>query len=153
MVANRQPPNDDQIEIGFIMNYAAFGLLINFRSLAAILNAARATSNPLEKRSLSLSAWQALLSSYEDFAMLLLAILNKKNGQHLRHSLGFGRQTREGSTPVPRILKRYVSARDFLDTLGFVSLDVETLRRFGIDIPDEQTSKPTTRTLRIAFVG
>lgn len=37
------------------------------------------------------------------------------------------------------LLKRYESPREFLDTLGFDSLDLDALRRFGIDIPDEQT--------------
>lgn len=131
-VENRQPrQNEDQIEVGFIMNYAAFGLLVNFRSLVVVLRAARATSNDLEKKSLSLSAWQALLSSYKDFALLLHAILNKKNGRHLHHSLGFARQSRHGSTSVPGILKRDRSPREFLDTLGFNSLDLKALRRFS----------------------
>lgn len=122
-----------------IIDYISFGLLINFRSLVVLLRAARALPDDIERKSLCLSAYQHLLSSYEDFAVLLHAILNKKTGQHLHHGLGFEGQQRQGSTDVPAILKRYESPRQFLDTLGFESLDLDALRSFGIDIPDEQT--------------
>jgi hypothetical protein len=135
-----RPPNDDEvIERDYIFDYISLGLLINFRSLIVLLRAARELPDEIDRKSICLSAWQGLLSSYEDFAVLLHAILRKKQGRHLHHGLGFERQQRQGSTDVPGILKRYESPRDFLDTLGFDSLDLEALRRFGIDVPDEQT--------------
>lgn len=135
----RQQDEDDLIEWRFILDYAAFGLLINFRSLIVLLRTARTLPNDIDRKSICLSAWQALLSSFEDFAMLLQAILSKQNGQHLHRGLGFARQQRQGGTDVPRILKRYRSAREYLDTLGFNSLDLPALRRFGLDIPDQRT--------------
>jgi len=135
-----RPPNDDEmLERGYILDYISFGLLINFRSLGVLLRAARELTDEFERKSICLSAWQNLLSSYEDFAVLLHAILNKKGGRHLHHGLGFERQQRQGNTDVPGILKRYGSPREFLGTLGFESLDLDALRRFGIDIPNEQT--------------
>jgi hypothetical protein len=140
MSAEIRPQNDDEvIERDYILDYISLGLLINFRSLIVLLRAARELPDDIDRKSICLSAWQGLLSSYEDFALLLQAILKKKEGRHLHHGLGFERQQRQGSTDVPAILKRYESARDFLDTLGFDSLDLEALRRFGIDVPDEQT--------------
>jgi hypothetical protein len=85
-----------------------------------------------------LGAWQDLLSGFEDFAMLLHAILRRKDGRYLHQGLGFERQE-AGQHSVPGILKRYNSPREFLETLGFESIDMEALRRSGIDIPDEQT--------------
>lgn len=135
-----RPQNDDEvIERGFILDYITLGLLINFRSLIVLLRAARALPNDIDRKSICLSAWQNLLSIFEDFAMLLHAIITNKEGQHLHHGLGFERQQRQGSTDVPGILKRYRSAREYLDTLGFNSLDLDALRRFGFDIPDEHT--------------
>jgi hypothetical protein len=52
--------------------------------------------------------------------MLSHAIIKKKEGQHLHHGLGFERQQQD-STDVPGILKRYRSACEYLDTLGFES--------------------------------
>ncbi len=105
-----------------------------------LLKAARnLPANGIDRKSVSLSAYQALLSSFEDFAILLHAILNKRNGQHLHRGLGFIRQQQHGSTDVPGILKRYNSAREYLDTLGFDAVDLATVRRFGLDFPDQQT--------------
>jgi hypothetical protein len=140
--AHARPQNDDDlIEHRFIIDYAAFGLLINFRSLDVLLKTARKLpANSIDRKSISLSAYQALLSSFEDFAILLQAILRKhRNGQHLHRGLGFARQQRQGSTDIPRDLKQYRSAHEYLDTLGFNSLDLATVRRFGLDIPDQQT--------------
>lgn len=135
----RQQNEDDLIELRFILDYAAFGLLINFRSLIVLLRAARTLPNDIDRKSICLSAWQGHLSSFEDFALLLHAILNKPHGPHLHRGLGFARQQRQGSTDLPGILKRYRSAREYLDTLGFNALDLAALRRFGLDIPDDET--------------
>jgi hypothetical protein len=135
-----RPQNEDEgIERGFILDYVSLGLLINFRSLIVIMKAARELKDNNDRKSICLSAWQNLLSSYEDFAVLLHAMLKKKEGRYLHQGLGFERQPRQGSTDVPAILKRYNTPREFLDELGFSSLDIEALRRSGIDIPDEQT--------------
>lgn len=140
--ARARPQNDDDlIEHRFIIDYAALGLLINFRSLDVLLKTARKLpANDIDRKSVCLSAWQALLSSFEDFAILLHAILRKhQDGQHLHRGLGFARQQRQGSTDVPGILKRFNSARDYLDTLGFTAVDLATVQRFGFNIPDQQT--------------
>jgi hypothetical protein len=140
--AHARPQNDDDlIEHRFIIDYAALGLLINFRSLDVLLKTARRLpANGIDRKSVSLSAYQALLSGFEDFAILLHAILRKhRDGQHLHRGLGFARQQRQGSTDVPGILKRYNSAREYLDALGFNSVDLAMVRRFGLDIPDQQT--------------
>lgn len=82
------PENEDEvIERGYILDYISFGLLINFRSLVVLLRAAKDITDETERKSICLSAWQNLLSSFEDFAMLLHAILKKKEGQHLHHGL------------------------------------------------------------------
>ncbi len=135
-----RPQNEDEgIERGFILDYITLGLLINFRSLVVLLRAARELKDDNDRKSICLSAWQGLLSSFEDFAILLHAILRRKDGQYLHQGLGFERQERQGSTDVPNILKRYTTPREFLDTLGFNSVDIEALRHSGIAIPDEQT--------------
>ena len=85
-----QPQNDDEkLERDYVGDYVSFGLLVNFRSLAVLLRAAREIKEDSERKSLCLSAWQNLLSCYEDFAMLLWAMLRRKDGKHLHHGLGF----------------------------------------------------------------
>jgi hypothetical protein len=136
----RPQDEDERIERGFILDYISLGLLINFRSLVVLLRAARELQDDNdERKSICLSAWQNLLSSFEDFAMLLQAIPKRKGGRYLHQGLGFERQPRQGSTDVPNILKHFTTPREFLDTLGFNSVDIEALRRSGIEIPDEQT--------------
>jgi hypothetical protein len=135
----RTQNDDEKLERDYIIDYTSLGMLVNFRSLAVLLRAARESKDELERKSISVSAWQNLLSSYEDFAMLLWAVLRRKDGQHLHHGLGFEKSADQGSTNVPSLLKRYDSPRQFLDTLGFGSLSLEALQGFGFDIPDEQT--------------
>jgi hypothetical protein len=54
---------------------------------------------------------QGLYSSYEDSALLLFAILDKKLGRHLHSTLGAERkETRKGSTGFPAVLKNHESA-------------------------------------------
>jgi hypothetical protein len=142
----RPQDEDERLERGFILDYISFGLLINFRSLIVIMRAARELKDDNDRKSMCLSAWQSLLSSYEDFAVLLHAMIKKREGRYLHQSLGFEHQPRQGSTDVPAILKRYNTPREFLDELSFNSVDMEALRRIGIDIPDEQTFSNYYRT-------
>jgi hypothetical protein len=135
-----QPQNDDEkLEREYIGDYVSSGLLVNFRSLVVLLRAARESKDELDQKSICLSAWQNLLSSYEDFAMLLWAMIRRKAGKHLHHGLGFEKSADEGSTNVPSRLKKYDSPAEFLNTIGFDSLSLEALNGFGFDIPDEQT--------------
>ncbi len=83
-----RPQNEDEgIERGFILDYITLGLLINFRSLVVLLRAARELKDDDDRKSICLSAWQGLLSSFEDFAMLLHAILRRKDGRYLHQGL------------------------------------------------------------------
>src|SRR5438067_1234178 len=103
--------DDDVIEWQFVIDYAEFALQMNFLAISALLEKARSINDPVRRKSVCLSGLQLLYSSYEDFAILLHAFRNRKDGKHLHLTIRVEDQTKTGSTGVPRIFKHYESAR------------------------------------------
>ena len=138
-VQNTKQKDDDLLERLFILDYAAFGLKMNFLSIVTLLEKARSIVVPAQRKSLCVSGMQVLYSSYEDSALLLFAILDKKLGRHLHGTLGVERKDkRKGSTGFPAVLKNYQSARQVLDTLGLTSISPQSFNRFNLDLSEEQ---------------
>ncbi|MBI1927968.1 hypothetical protein HYR99_27465 [Candidatus Poribacteria bacterium] len=129
--------DDELIEWKFVKDYAGFALQMNFLAIAALVEKARSVSDPIKRKSICLSGLQLLYSSYEDFAILLHAFRNRIKGKHLHLTIGVEDQSRTGSTPVPRILKHYKSARQMLDNFGFTSITRERLSQY-LDMTEDQ---------------
>ncbi len=109
----------------------------NFQATTALLEKARSVVDPIRRKSICLSGLQLLYGSYEDFAILLHAFKNRKDGRHLHLTIGVEDQTRTGSTGVPRIFKHYESARQMLDNFGFTSITYERMAAY-LDNSKEQ---------------
>lgn len=129
-IAKRKAKDDTLIEWQFIRDYGRFGLRMNFVAAAALLRQARAAEEARERKSLCLTGQQMLHSSIEDYAILLKAVQGRSKGKHLH--LGVGVEDREdrGTTRLPRVFKRYESARQSLDDLGLVKVTYVKVRKF-----------------------
>ena len=136
-VARSRATDDERIERWFVFDYAAFSLQMNFRDITTLLEGVRAIANDPLRKSLCVSCMQLLWSSYEDFAILLDAIVRRRDGAHLHCTLGVEPQTKRGSTGLPRVLKRFTSAREFLDNLGFTSVTPQAVRSPDADLPED----------------
>ncbi len=119
--------HDDLIEWQFVSNYAEFALAMNFNAITSLLEKARTVSDATKRKSVCLSGLQMLYSSYEDFAILLHAFKNRRDGKHLHLTIGVEDQSKMGSTNAPRIFKHFESARQLLDNFGFTSITYERL--------------------------
>lgn len=135
--ASVRTKDDELIEWQFVKDYAEFALQMNFLAIAALLEKARSVSDLIKRKSICLSGLQLLYSSYEDFAILLHAFRNRITGKHLHLTIGVEDQGNTGSTAMPRIFKRYESARQMLDNFGFTSVTHEKLSQY-LDITEEQ---------------
>jgi hypothetical protein len=129
--------DDELIEWQFIKDYSEFALKMNFLATVVLLEKARSAANLIERKSLCLTGLQMLYSSYEDFAILLHAFRNRITGKHLHLTIGVEDQKGTGSTGMPKIFKKYESARQMLDNFGFTSVTYEKLSRY-LDITEEQ---------------
>lgn len=85
--------DDDVIEWQFVLDYALFALQMNFLAVTALLENARSVSEAVSRKSICLSGLQLVYSSYEDFAILLHAFRNRKEGKHLHLTIGVEDQT------------------------------------------------------------
>lgn len=131
--------DDDRIERAFIEDYVLFGSQINFRSIITLLEKARLTENHLERKSLCVSGLQLMFSSWEDYSVLLHAVRNRKEHERRLHStFGADDDAKEGSTYVPKIYKGHQTARQTLDNFGFPSIKPDYLRRYELEISEEQ---------------
>lgn len=129
--------NDDaKIESQFITDYLIFGLQINWNCIRTLLEQARKVPKAsLLKKSLCVSGLQVMYSSWEDFALLLHAIRARKESNKALHcTLGADKDSREGSTFMPKIYKRFRSSREVLDDLGFSNITLDRLREYGIEM-------------------
>ena len=123
--------DDNILERQFIFDYATFGAKINLNAIVTLLEKARNSENFSIKKGLCLSGMQLLFSSYEDFSLLLHSFQRKKNeNKHIHLSLGVEKHSRQGSTLVPKVFKKYGSYRQILDELGFVSVTYESLKNY-----------------------
>lgn len=132
-----QRKDDDLIEWQFVEDYSKFALQMNFLAIVTLLEKARSASDPIKRKSICLSGLQLLYSSYEDHAILLHAFREKINGKHIHLTIGVENQGRTGGTRMPRIFKRFDSARQMLDSFGFTSITNEKLSQY-IDITEDQ---------------
>ena len=125
---NRDNDND-YIEGEFLLDYISFGLRVNLRAIEPLIESAQGTVDESLRKSLCISGTQLLFSSYEDFALLLHAIrLKAKRNQHFHISLEADKSNKLGRATVPRLFKKYTSAREMLDSFGFSSISYETYR-------------------------
>jgi len=129
--------DDALIEPQFVKDYAEFALQMNFLHIIALLEKARSLSDPINRKSICLSALQILYSSYEDLAILLQAFRNKLKGKHLHLTIGVEGQGRKGSTEMPKIFKQFKSASQMLNSFGFTSLTYDKLAKY-CDITEEE---------------
>ena len=121
--------DDYNIERKFVFDYASFGLKINLTSILILFEKARSVTDPPTRKRISLSGFQLLFSSYEDFALLLHSFRKRSTDNRYIHlTLGVEPKTKQGTTFVPKILKRYESARQTLDHLGFTSVTFKSLQ-------------------------
>lgn len=132
--------DDARIEWQFISDYVVFGLQINWNCIRVLLEQARkAPEGSLFRKSLCVSGLQLMYSSWEDYAQLLHAIKAKKDDNKALHcSLGADKDSREGSAFVPKIYKRFRSAREVLDDLGFTKITLDLLREKGIAMTEAE---------------
>jgi hypothetical protein len=121
---------DDIIEWQFVKDYGAFALQMNLLAAIALYEKARVDVEPSERKGLCLSGLQLLYSSLEDLSILLHAFRSRGGGRHLHLSLGVEEQGRQGSTNVPAIFKRYVSARQCLDDWGLKKVALKRVNKF-----------------------
>jgi len=135
-IASMRRRDDDLIERQFVEDYSKFALQMNFLAIIALLEKARSISDPIKRKSICLTGLQLLCSSYEDLAILLHALLEKKDGRHLHLTLGVENQGKLGSTLMPRIFKRFESVQQMLDNFGFTSITKEMLSQY-IDISED----------------
>ena len=118
-----------------------------------MLEKARSLPESRYRKILCLTGMQSLFRSYEDSALLLYAVLEKKNGKHIHCALGVESQgEKRGSTGFPRILKKYQSGRQILDNLGFTSITNDCLKTFGLEI-SEDSSGLTERSNSVVSFG
>ena len=80
---HKRMKDDALIEGYFVSDYSEFAMRMNFCVVTTLLEKARTISNYKEQKSICLSGFQLLYSSYEDFALLLHAFRNKINGENL----------------------------------------------------------------------
>jgi hypothetical protein len=124
----------DMLEWQFVLDYAAFGLRINFEAVWVLYEKALSLTDIVLIKALCLSGMQLMFSSWEDFALLLQAFRKRKDeGLHIYRFLGREEQ-KEGSSDVPRVFKHYISARKMLDELGFTSINHRFLTRYYLDM-------------------
>jgi hypothetical protein len=122
--------NDNIIEWQFIKDYGKFALGMNFRAGVALIKEARTCVDAVQRKSLCLSGLQLFYSSAEDFAILLEAFCRRANdGKHLHLSIGVEDRGRQGTTFVPAITKRFVSARQWLDDVGLRKITYERISK------------------------
>jgi hypothetical protein len=124
---------NEQLEHDFIEDYAGFAAQINPRTITTLVREATAAKDPTGVKLLATAGLQLVYTSIEDFAVLLQAIIQRKNDSYLHHAMSETKQ--QGATSYPKILKKGNNAA-VLDELG-LSIDVATLQKLGYDITDE----------------
>src|SRR6266849_5799432 len=102
---------DDSFEFQFVMDYAEFGLRINFEAAAALYEKARTMEDLPQRKSICLAGLQFMFSSWEDFALLLLGFNKRKVGEPYLDQFLFAKGQKLGSSPIPSVFKNYQSAR------------------------------------------
>ena len=131
--------DDDYIESQFLFDYSAFGLRVNLRAIESLYEQASNTDDILLQKSLCISGMQFMFSSYEDLALLLHGVLKKKNDKiHLHLSLEYDKRNKGGSAFVPKIFKRYTSAKELLDRVGLSSITLETYNEMVGEVTEQQ---------------
>jgi len=132
-MTHKQDPRQthgDYLEWQFVLDYASFGMRINFEAVIVLYEKALSITDTIKQKSLCLSGMQLMFSSWEDFALLLQSFIRRKNeGLHLYRYL-VGEQQKQGSSDVPSKFKRFTSAREMLDELGFTSVTYRFLSRY-----------------------
>src|ERR1044072_3693921 len=110
---------DDSLEWEFVLDYASFGLRINFESVCVLYEKALSIEDSIVRKSICLNGMQLMFSSWEDFALLLQALKKRKDEGLPIYQYLWREGQRQGSTDVPSIFKNYESERQMLDELGF----------------------------------
>ena len=127
---------DDEMEVELLFDYAQFAAHLTVDAILTLLQKATTTTDASERKRLCTAGLQLLYTSFEDFAILLHAILKRKNGTFLQLTLsGEGQQL--GSTTFPAKLKKPGPAKELFEELGLTSITAETLQPLGYDVTDD----------------
>jgi hypothetical protein len=129
---------DESVERQFILDYAGFALRLNFETVIVLYEKALTIEDSILRKSICLSGMQFMFSSWEDFALLLQAFrIRKEKGLPVYRYLWREGQSK-GSSDVPSIFKRYESARQMLDELGFTAINHRLLTRYYTSMSKSQ---------------
>ncbi len=131
---------EEEIEQDFLADYVRFAAQINAHTIITLLGALREERDDRRRKMLCTECLQLFVTSVEDFAGLLQAIVFRKNGALLHVTLTEGQG--HGATAYPRTLKRPTSATELMDEVGFTTVNVGRLRELGYEITAETFNDP-----------
>jgi len=123
---------DEELEYAFLNDYAQFAARISTDAIITLVDEAACEDDHPRQKRLCTAAFQILCIAFEDFAILLRAILARKAGTFLHVSISGGGQT-QGTTKLPRRLKQHATASGLLIELGLASITIERLNQIGYD--------------------
>jgi hypothetical protein len=127
---------DDQMEAELLHDYAQFAAHLNIDAILTLLQRAAATTDASERKRLCTAGLHLLYISFEDFAILLHAILKRKEGTYLQLTLS-GEGQNLGSTSFPNKLKKPGPANELFEELGLTTITADTLQPLGYDITED----------------
>jgi|GEM_PF-6544284 len=131
---------EEEIEQDFLDDYVRFAAQINAHTIIALLGAIREERDDRRRKMLCTACLQLFITSVEDFAGLLQAIVRRKSCALLHVTLTEGQG--HGGTAYPRTLKRPTSATELMDEVGFTKVNVDRLRELGYEITAETFNDP-----------
>jgi hypothetical protein len=131
---------EEEIEEDFLADYVRFAAQINAQTIIPLLHAIRSERDDRRRKMLCTACLQLLVTSIEDFAGLLQAIVRRKNGALLHVTLTEGQG--QGATAYPHTLKRPASAAELMEEVGFTTVSVDRLRELGYEITPETFNDP-----------
>ncbi|MEK6371553.1 MAG: hypothetical protein AABO58_02550 [Acidobacteriota bacterium] len=131
---------EEAIEQDFLADYIRFGAQINAHTILTLLRAARQERDDSRRKMLCTACLQLCVTSIEDFAGLLQAIVQRKSGAYVHVTLT--EDQGRGATAYPGKLKRPGTATELMEEVGFSTVNVERLRALGYDITAETFNDP-----------
>ncbi|HEY2092176.1 MAG TPA: hypothetical protein VGJ81_09815 [Thermoanaerobaculia bacterium] len=123
----------DEMEIAFIEDFVQFGAKINLSATLRLLAALPAEG--IERKRLAAVILQQLYIALEDFAVLLSAMIKRKEGgRHLHFEMSFSEKT--GDDLLSGNHEEATSGRELTDAVGFSNVTVEKLNRIGYEVAE-----------------
>jgi hypothetical protein len=131
---------EEEIEEDFVADYIRFGAQINAQTIITLLGSIREERDEARRKMLCTACLQLFVTSVEDFAGLLQAIVRRKTGALLHVTLTEGQG--RGATAYPGTLKRPASATELMEEVGFSTVNVDRLHALGYEITPETFNDP-----------